>query len=198
MSKNVEHMLRNLGRVTVAIGIIDVFLLFCYFMFLFSEIENISILFIGILAVAIVVFMTVLGACLIYALAQIVEDTKKMRSASVELNNTISLVFRKERQMGVEENQRHIEEQKRQQEEVERIKAEEEQKQKEREEVEKRAKQERFVAYWKEHEEDRQSLLAKKTEAEKKLKQIGPLAQEERKTIQGLIRAIEEELSKDR
>ena len=78
-------------------------------------------------------------------------------------------------------------------------KAEEEvRKKKAMEEAAERVRKERYTAYWEAHREDWDALIQKKAEAEEKLKELSPLAREERKTIQDLIRAIEDELSRDR
>ena len=69
---------------------------------------------------------------------------------------------------------------------------------KEKERIEALEKFRRFERYWAEHAEDRKSLIEKKKEAEEKLQQISPLAVDERKALQELIKAIEEELEKDR
>lgn len=91
--------------------------------------------------------------------------------------------------------------------EMERIKAETAriQAEKEREEAEAReaalAAEEQFERneqYWNEHKEEKEALCAKKKEAEEKLGKISTLAPEERKAIQNLIQAIDEELTKNR
>lgn len=198
MSENVEHTLRNLGSITVVIGIIESFLLFCYFIFLYSESESGTILIVGIITTATTVFMTILSGCLIYALAQITEETKRTSRATDAISNTISIIYRNDLQRAAEEKRKAQEEQERQKKEKERLELEEFRKWKEAKEAEEAEKKERFTAYWMEHTEDRKALLAKKSEAEEKLKEIGPLAKEERKAIQDLIQAIDEELTRER
>ena len=61
-----------------------------------------------------------------------------------------------------------------------------------------RERKHRIDTYWNEHKEEKDALCAKKKEAEEKLGKISTLAPEERKAIQNLIQAIDEELTKNR
>lgn len=59
-------------------------------------------------------------------------------------------------------------------------------------------KLERFAAYWLEHAEEKDALEKKRAMATEKLGMLGNSAKEERKKIQDLIDAIDEELTRDR
>ena len=61
-----------------------------------------------------------------------------------------------------------------------------------------KAKQARIAAYWAKHPEEERALREKRFAAESKLKDIGGLAVEQRKTLQDLISAIDDELTRDR
>lgn len=60
------------------------------------------------------------------------------------------------------------------------------------------AKQARIVAYWEKHPDEQKALLEKRIDAENRLKEMGRLAGKQRKALQDLIQAIDEELMKDR
>lgn len=74
----------------------------------------------------------------------------------------------------------------------------EEKKQAEQErEAAEREKEDRITAYWEKHPEKFEALVEKRTEAKEKLS-IGKLAVEQKKALQDIISAIDDELSKDR
>lgn len=64
--------------------------------------------------------------------------------------------------------------------------------------AEEAAKQTRITSYWAEHSEEKAALLKKRADAESRLKEVGGLAIEQRRTLQKLINSIDTELSKDR
>ena len=61
-----------------------------------------------------------------------------------------------------------------------------------------KAKQDRIAVYWAKHPGEERALREKRSAAESKLKDIGGLAIEQRKTLQNLISAIDNELTRDR
>lgn len=59
-------------------------------------------------------------------------------------------------------------------------------------------KQARITAYWEQHAEEKESLLAKKADAELGLSKLGKFDFKQRQALQDLIRSIETELTRDR
>lgn len=136
-----------------------------------------------------------LQSLIMCAFADVVEDVKATREALCGGGNPQILGQEDARRMAAREA------------EAERIKAEAAriQAEKERKEAEEREaalaaekQRERNKQYWNQHKEEKEALCAKKKEAEEKLGKISTLAPEERKAIQNLIQAIDEELTKNR
>ena len=127
----------------------------------------------------------------IYAFAELLENTKEINhSLKLAYADKLSEEMMKEKKLEQERKEqaekRRKQEQERQWAEAERIK------------TEKLAKLERINNYWKNHPEEQAALLAKQTEARNKLKEMGKLAGKQRAALEDVIRAIDEELTKDR
>lgn len=83
-------------------------------------------------------------------------------------------------------------------EQVEQKRIEEEKQAEQERQAAEREKEARITAYWEKHPEEFEALVEKRTEAKEKLPQIGELAVEQKKALQDIIAAIDDELSKDR
>lgn len=194
MFENTSESLKKVGNLTFLLGCIVAALLAVLSLLAGTGVAIIE----GIVLIAVVLLSTYVSALCTYALAEIAESEKETCAAIKKINATLELVLRNDVERATAEVEQE-EIRKRRIEEAMQRKAEEEvRKQQEMKEAAERLKKERYTAYWEDHKEDWDALIQKKEEAESKLKELSPLAREERKTIQDLIRAIEDELSRDR
>ena len=177
MFEKVENKLKVFAGVNFACSIIiAIFMLFVVLFEISDGADGLGVLLL-VLGCGLAVY-ALLGTCwFIYAFAEILECTKKT-------SETLALAFAQ----NVADEQKKAEEA--------RI-AQERQRQQELA-LAAEKQRERNKQYWNEHKEEKEALCAKKKEAEEKLGKISTLAPEERKAIQNLIQAIDEELTKNR
>ena len=141
-------------------------------------------------------------AGLVYLAADAAENIKVTRDKTKEIHDIISIVY--ERQVleiqtekdRISEEKRKIEKEKEQEIIRNKVAAEKEREQREREQE--RERKNRFDRYWSEHEEEKQALLQKRSDAAEKLKQLGNLAAEEKAVLQSVIEKIDDELNRER
>ena len=191
MFEKVENKLKVFAGVNFACSIIvAIFMLFVVLFEISDGADGLGVLLL-VLGFGLAVY-ALLGTCwFIYAFAEILEYTKKT-------SETLALAFAQnvaDEQKKAEEARIAQERQRQKELEKERLEAErriQEAMEKERE------RKHRIDTYWNEHKEEKDALCAKKKEAEEKLGKISTLAPEERKAIQNLIQAIDEELTKNR
>lgn len=126
------------------------------------------------------------------------ETAKETKRFMQDMKQTLTLGLNKNIRETVEEQEK-VAAETRQKEREEREKQwKKEQERRERERTAEQSRKQRIEEYWAAHSEEKQALVAKKAEAEMKLKQLGALAGEEKKTIQEIIRKIDFELTRDR
>lgn len=186
MFANVERKLKTYAKINFICGI--VLAVICVIVGINMEDEW---LVAGIVAACCVVLGTIIIGWFIYAFAELLENAKDVnRTLKLAYADKLSEETIKDKKIAQE---RKAQEEKQRQQEQERQQAEEE-----RKKAEEIAKQARIDRYWEKHQEERAALLAKRTEAENKLKEMGKLAGKQRTALEDLIYAIDEELSKDR
>lgn len=186
MFANVERKLKIYAKINFICGIL--LALVCFIFGIGMDDEWIVA---GIVGACCVMLGTIIIGWFIYAFAELLENVKDVnRTLKLAYADKLSEETIKDRKI---EQERKAQEEKQRQQEHERRQTEEE-----RKKAEKIAKQARIDRYWENHQEERAALLAKRTEAENKLKEMGKLAGKQRTALEDLIYAIDEELSKDR
>lgn len=202
--ENVENKLKILAKINLICGYILAAIILIYSLFKSLDEKEIGLFIFGVLLAGLWLLIGYVTSWCLYAFAEMVGGIKESSKSLREIRINTA---KNDRQKVLEEEQRKAAEEAR----LVEQKREEERKAAERLAAQKRAEErraaeeqaekvrkERFNAYWTEHADEKEKLLAKKAAAEKKLKGLSSLAVEERKTIQELIQAIEYELTKER
>lgn len=194
MFKNIENKLKVLAIVNFGCGIFLTICCLCWGVEKYSQIG---------LGVGLIVLLTAtIQAWFIYAFAELLEQTK-------EISNTLKIGHAKDltdfEAKRKEDERQEKEKAERQKEEMCRIEEEKKQKAEKLRQAEEakrhQAEEERIAkiaAYWEKHPEEYKALIEKRINAETQLKKVSGLAAPQRKQLQDLIQAIDEELKKDR
>ena len=170
---NIEGKLKLLAKINLACGFL--LLVACIFLGVHEK-----ALLAGLGVGAIWLLVAWFSSLTLYAFAEILESVK-------ETNKTLKLGLAQD----VRQEEKSMEEAR-----MAAAKAEQERREAERARMD--AKKASYDAYWRAHAVERKALEAKKADAERKLKEMGGLATEQRKALQDLIRAIDQELTRDR
>ncbi|MCD8191326.1 MAG: hypothetical protein LUD55_00795 [Oscillospiraceae bacterium] len=181
MFTNVEKKLKVLAVVIVCFGAISIisFIIFSYSYLM------------GFLIGIVCLLISIIEAWVIYAFAELLETAKETaRVLKIGFSDNIEKDLTRAKQL--RQQQAEQEEKARQEE------AEAQRKAKERQKAEELAKQARIDAYWVHHAEEKDALLKKRSEASSKLNEMSGLAGKQRSALEDLIRAIDDELTKDR
>ncbi|MCC8079990.1 MAG: hypothetical protein LIO57_08065 [Oscillospiraceae bacterium] len=181
MFTNVEKKLKVLAVVIVCLGAISIipFIIFSYSYLM------------GFLIGIVCLLISIIEAWVIYAFAELLENAKETaRVLKIGFSDNIEKDLTRAKQL--RQQQAEQEEKARQEE------AEAQRKAEERQKAEELAKQARIDAYWVHHAEEKDALLKKRSEASSKLNEMSGLAGKQRSALEDLIRAIDDELTKDR
>ena len=205
---NIENKLKVYAKISLVCGVV-VSIIFLLLVLMNHNPYNPDFTWYSIFALLAWLILVLISSWGIYAFAEILESVKSIKQSMEETNYTLKLGYaqdikndniRREKEQKAAAEKAKIEQERIMLAEQER-KEKEEQIKKENEEKARRIakdKQDRIDAYWEKNIEEKKALISKKQNAEEKLKKISSLATEERKQLQHLIDAIEEELTKDR
>lgn len=186
MFSDIESKLKVLAKVNFVCGIIIAIAFFVVGATLSTEAS-----FLGFAVGVVYIIAQLILSWFIYAFAELLESTKETNRI-LKLGYADDITKEREKEEEIERVRIAQEEWERQK------KAEAKRKEEEQKQAAEAARQARIVAYWDSHPEEKKALAEKRIAAEKKLNELGGLAVEQRKALEDLIRAIDEEFEKDR
>lgn len=176
MFSNVEKSLKTVAMINLVCGIIVAVVAFLGS----AMIAEGKLIMVGLTVGGVQFINSLVSSLILYAFAELLANAKDM-------NRTLKIGYAGD-----------LEQEGKKEAEVERVRAAQAEWERQQREEAENAKWVRIMAYWDKHPEEKKALAEKRAAAEQKLKETRGLTADQRKALEDVIRAIDEEFEKDR